>query len=174
VANPGLVGVLIRYYSVRTRPRRRSPDFALSSETPGGYVGQAVLETAGMLQGCVGSQRLEGSRFGSCPDISRYFFLMRGRSNRVLNRRLPGITAREVFSHRAVRGFLDPFDAPLDLSRVETFPGAACSRRFAVIRAPRQISRGLQARSKAAPLQALGTNTPFQHASPFDDEDEYD
>jgi NitT/TauT family transport system ATP-binding protein len=27
------------------RPRRRPPDFAPSSETPGGYVGQAVLES---------------------------------------------------------------------------------------------------------------------------------
>jgi hypothetical protein len=30
---------------LRTRSRRRPPDFAASSETPGGYVGQAVLES---------------------------------------------------------------------------------------------------------------------------------
>jgi len=29
----------------RPRRRRRPPDFAPSSETPGGYVGQAVLES---------------------------------------------------------------------------------------------------------------------------------
>jgi hypothetical protein len=31
----------------RSRIRRRPPDFASSSETPGGYVGQAVLEMRG-------------------------------------------------------------------------------------------------------------------------------
>ncbi len=41
----------------RPRSRRRPLDFALSSETPGGYGGQAVLEV------CVWAQRLEGSRF---------------------------------------------------------------------------------------------------------------
>jgi hypothetical protein len=31
----------------RSRTRRRPPDFAPSSETPGGYVGQAVLDRSG-------------------------------------------------------------------------------------------------------------------------------
>ena len=40
----------------RPRTRRRPPDFAPSSETQGGYVGQAVLETQ------FGSDNLIGGR----------------------------------------------------------------------------------------------------------------
>jgi hypothetical protein len=46
--------------------------------------------------------------------------------------------------------------------------------RFVVMDAPRQISRGLRARSKAAPLQALGTSPPREHTTLFEDEDEYE
>jgi hypothetical protein len=47
---PGLVppralGVRRSAFGVRARARARAPDFAPSSETPGGYVGQAVLES---------------------------------------------------------------------------------------------------------------------------------
>ena len=49
------------------------------------------------------------------------------------------------------------------LTRIETFLGAACLRRFAVRHAPRQISRGRQARAKAAPLQA---RLPFAPCAP--------
>jgi hypothetical protein len=49
----------------RPRSRRRSPDFAPSSETPGGYVGQdfGELSRAAVLERGVWVQRLEGSRF---------------------------------------------------------------------------------------------------------------
>ena len=47
-----------------------------------------------------------------------------------------------------------PRDVPTNLTRVETLPGAACLRRFPVMHAPRQISRGRLVRAKAAPLQA--------------------
>jgi len=44
--------------------------------------------------------------------------------------------------------------------------------------APRQISRGLWARSKAAPLRALGADTSYRRNNLFedenDDEDEYE
>jgi hypothetical protein len=50
--------------------------------------------------------------------------------------------------------FRHPGIAPTNLTRVETFPGAACLRRFPVMHASRQISRGLLLRAKAAPLQA--------------------
>ena len=40
--------------------------------------------------------------------------------------------------------------------------------------ATREISCGLRARSKAAPLQASGTNTSCQRASAFEHEDEYE
>jgi hypothetical protein len=36
-----------RSASYRSRTRRRPPDFAPSFKTPGGYVGQAVLEKRG-------------------------------------------------------------------------------------------------------------------------------
>jgi hypothetical protein len=58
-----------------------------------------------MLGAGRGAQGLEGSRFGSCPEDLVIFFLMRGRPNAVLNRRLPQITERDVLSHRAARGF---------------------------------------------------------------------
>jgi hypothetical protein len=36
----------------RARTRRRPPDFAPSSETPGGYVGQAVPEAVKFVERC--------------------------------------------------------------------------------------------------------------------------
>ena len=42
--------------------------------------------------------RLEGSRFGAYLKNLAIFFRERGRPNKVLNRRLPGITARDVLS----------------------------------------------------------------------------
>ena len=71
----------------------------------------------------------------------------------VLIRRLPGITACDVLSNRADRGFLitQRTDKPNTRRNV---PGAACLRRFPVRRASKQISRGRLLRSKAAPLQA--------------------
>jgi hypothetical protein len=44
------------------------------------------------------SVQLEGSRFGMYPKDLVTFFPERGRPNRVLNRRLPEITARDVLS----------------------------------------------------------------------------
>jgi hypothetical protein len=40
------------------------------------------------------------------PEDLGLFFLARRRPNMVLNRQLPEITARDVWFHRAVRGFL--------------------------------------------------------------------
>jgi hypothetical protein len=60
----------------------------------------------------------------------------------VLNRRLPGITARDVLSIVPF-GIIHPGDMPINLSRVGSFPGAACLKKFAVMHAPRQISLGL-------------------------------
>ena len=82
------------------------------------------------------------------------FYPLRGTPNRVLNRRLPGITARNVLS--IVRSeIVHPGVVPTNLTRVETFPGAACLGRFPVMHASRQISRGLLLPAKAAPLQGL-------------------
>jgi hypothetical protein len=64
----------------------------------------------------------------------------------VLNRRLPGITARDVWC-------IVPHNVPTRLSRAGLFPGAACLTEFAIMHAPRQISLSHWARSKAAPLQ---------------------
>jgi hypothetical protein len=59
------------------------------------------------------------------------FFPERGRPNAVLNKRLPGITARDVLSIGSE--ILHPLNGPTDLTCVETFPGAACLTRFAVM-----------------------------------------
>ena len=40
-------------------------------------------------------------------------------------------------------GFFYPLDWPTNLSRVGTFSGAACLKKFAAMHAPRQITRGL-------------------------------
>jgi hypothetical protein len=60
----------------------------------------------------------------------------RGRLNMVLNRRLPRITARDVLSI-VLFEIIHPRDGPINLSRVETFPGAACLTGFAAIHPPR-------------------------------------
>jgi hypothetical protein len=69
----------------------------------------------------------------------------------VLNRRLPRITARDVLPIVQFE-MLPPLTVPTNLTSVETFPGASRLKRFTVIHAPRQISRGLGVRSQAAPL----------------------
>jgi hypothetical protein len=49
----------------------------------------------------------------------------------VLNKRLRGINARDVLSIGSE--IIHPLKAPIDLTRVETFPGAACLTRFALM-----------------------------------------
>jgi hypothetical protein len=62
----------------------------------------------------------------------------------VLNRRLPGITARAVLPIVALGNLIHhPLNVWTNATRVETFSGAARLKRFAVLHAPRQISRGL-------------------------------
>src|SRR5262249_10217321 len=61
----------------------------------------------------------------------------------VLNTRLPGITARDVLPIVSLE-IARPPDVPTRLTRVETFAGAACLKRFPVIHALRQIWWGLQ------------------------------
>jgi hypothetical protein len=65
------------------------------------------------------------------------FFPEPGRPNVVLNRRLPGTTARNILPIVALGDKLP--NGATGLTRVETFPGAACLTRFAVMHAPRQI-----------------------------------
>ena len=79
---------------------------------------------------------------------------LRGRPNMVLSRRLPETTARYVLSIRFARGLFIRVTYQQTEHAFETFPGAACLRRFAVIHASWQIARGLLLRAKAAPLQA--------------------
>jgi hypothetical protein len=80
-------------------------------------------------------------------------FQSKERRNTVLNRRLPRITARDVCpSFR--REIIYPLEVPTDLTRVETFSGAACLARLPVMqRAETNIVGGFLVRSKAAPLQ---------------------
>ena len=69
------------------------------------------------------------------------FFPGQGRPNKVLNRRLPETTARDVLPSVPF-GNLHPLEAPFTLRRVKTFVGAACLTQFPVFHAPRQISPG--------------------------------
>ena len=68
----------------------------------------------------------------------------------VLNRRLP----HAMFCPSLRSDMVPALNVPTNLTHVETFPGAACLKRFAVIHAPTQIARVPGTRSKAAPLQA--------------------
>ena len=97
------------------------------------------------------------------------FFLARGRPNTVLNRRLPGITARDVLS-RVAFGFFLSLNLPINLSRLETFPGAACLKQFAAIYAPRQISRSLSVtiQSGSPPGASAGLIAPRQAGQGFE------
>jgi hypothetical protein len=81
------------------------------------------------------------------------FFVVRGRPNAVLNRRLPEATARNVLPSVSCMEISYSFNGSTCGPRVETFPGAACLTRFAVIDAARQKLSVSRARSKAAPLQ---------------------
>jgi hypothetical protein len=102
--------------------RSRIPDFAPSSETPGGYVGQAVVEKRGTFMWWRFTQRLEGSQTSPCRlklqeatsgrplwDASRRpreFRLKTNPAGPCESRRLPGITARDVSSQGAAWGSL--------------------------------------------------------------------
>ena len=78
----------------------------------------------------------------------------------VASRRLPGTTQRDVCPSRlfGAAGIRRAIELP-DLG---TFPGAACCQ-------PIELPS-----YKAAPLQALGTNTPRRRVTPFVDEDDYE
>jgi hypothetical protein len=59
----------------RRRPRPRRPDFAPSSETPGGYVGQAVLESDLASKMWTGRDGMIGCPDGGVtPSSARIFF----------------------------------------------------------------------------------------------------
>jgi len=45
---------------------------------------------------------------------------------------------------------LDPHNLPTNPTRAKSFPGAACLKKFAVVRAPRQISRGFLATTQSS------------------------
>jgi len=78
----------------------------------------------------------------------------------VASRRLPGTTQRDVCPSRLFRAA--GIRRAIELAGLGTFPGAACCQ-------PIELPS-----YKAAPLQALGTNTPRQRATPFEDEDDYE
>jgi hypothetical protein len=77
----------------------------------------------------------------------------------VLNRRLPGINARDIFSSVSLPEIFYSLDRPTSGSRVETFPGAACLAKFAVIHASRPTVRVSRVRPKATPLQMVAQTT---------------
>jgi hypothetical protein len=104
--------------------------------------------------------RLEGSRFGACLKVWCYSFqceegqiwCQTGGS-----RELPhAMFCPRVFHSETVHRL----NGPIDPTLVETFAGAACLTKFAVMDAPRQISRGVWVRSKAAHLQAVSLQVP--------------
>jgi hypothetical protein len=85
-----------------------------------------------------------GEPLQNVPKDLAIFSPLRGRPNTVLNGRLPKTTARAVLSI-LVFGGRSSAQRANNLPRVETFPGAACSTKFAIRHAPRQISRVLLA-----------------------------
>jgi len=96
---------------------------------------------------------MEGSRFGSCLKISRYSFQ---RDEGQIGCQTSG--SRELPHGMFCPSFgpeiIHPPNEQTSLTCVETFPGAACLKSFAVMHTPRQTSLVSQARSKAAPLHA--------------------
>jgi hypothetical protein len=89
------------------------------------------------------------------------FFPGRGRPNKVLNRRLPETTAGDVLPSA-------PFGDSSSAQRAERpnphskVRGSPLFDKIWGLHAPRQISRGLKTRSKAAPLQSAFR--PFAHS----------
>jgi len=100
---------------------------------------------------CCSQRPIAGSRFGSCPEALVPFLLARGSPNKGAKQAAPGNYRTRCFAESCRSGVLDPLNVATNLSRVETFAGAACLRSFAAIHAPRQILRVSRARSKAAP-----------------------
>ena len=88
-----------RGLAISTARRVRPPSHKLSaakvyaSETPGGYIGQAVLACV-CAERCMNTQRLEGSRFGMYPATLPTFPSYLVPPKRAKNRRLPGTSAR--------------------------------------------------------------------------------
>ena len=97
------------------------------------------------------------------------FSPLRARPNTVWNRRLPEITPRAVLPIVPLGGSSSLQDAD-DLTRAETFPGAACLTRFVVRQAPIQISRDLLGTTQSgSPPGLVDAHTPTRRVavSPF-------
>ena len=110
---------------------------------------------------------LEGSRLGAQLKDLALFYPERGRPSRVLNRRLPGITARDVLP--TVR-FADCSFAcgPTQLTPVETFAGAAVDELCGHLHAETNIT-GLfgTIQSGSPPVKALRASIRRFALSPF-------
>ena len=115
---------------------------------------------------CCSQRPIAGSRFGSCPEALVPFLLARGSPNKGAKQAAPGNYRTRCFAESCRSGVLDPLNVATNLSRVETFAGAACLRSFAAMHTPRQTSRGLWVRSKAAPLQTLGNRVRHERRRP--------
>jgi hypothetical protein len=102
------------------------------------------------------SQHLEGSRFGSYPATLANFVSTIIRPKRAEKQAAPANHRTRCLVPTQRPGILDPINAPINLSRVETFPGAACLTTYSAFLAPKRISRDLQAHAKAAPLHGVG------------------
>jgi hypothetical protein len=85
------------------------------------------------------------------PEDFAIFFLVRKRPNRLLNRRLPRITARDLLLHRVGRRFFIRPARRYHLSCVETFAGAACLMTFSLRHAPRENTMGFRHGPKRLP-----------------------
>ena len=104
-------------------------------------------------------QRLEGSRFGSCPKTSDYSsccdegqFGVKGAA--------PG-NYRTLFCFIVLLLVLDSVNAPISLSPVETFPGAASLTRFCGhARAERNIAGSTGTIQSGSPPGSLSHHMP--------------
>ena len=97
-----------------------------------------------------GAPRLEGSRFSACRRRLAYSFQCEEGKLRV-KQAAPANLPSAMFCPAV--GSITPFHSyPRDKPRVGSFAGAACLKKFAVIRAPRKIARG--------PLGAIQSGSP--------------
>jgi hypothetical protein len=131
-----------------------------------------------MLPRRICSQRPEGSRFRSYPATLTNFVSTLIPPKRAEKQAAPANHRTRCLVPSRRSGILDPINAPINLSRVETFPGAACLTTYSAFLAPKRISRDLQAHAKAAPLQGVGNKRALATCHLLqdedDDEDEYD
>ena len=109
------------------------------------------------------SAHLERSRFESYPRDLAIFIPARGRSNIGVKQAAPGNYRTRCFADRSLPR-LTPHNGATTYHALGRFPGAACLKKFAVVHAQKEISRGLLSTTQSGSPPSASQTHP---ASPY-------